>query len=147
MATSLLNTLKLVAATRDNKTSPVLQRRQKLIKKIDEQMELAKAQANGSIYSPTKFKNIVNAETGTNEYKQVPKRIRAWWWKNEAGKLNLVVRYGARIIELGKGKNSIELENEAAILPTLELIKKVVEAGELDDAITAVSKAVLLNLN
>ena len=50
-------------------------------------------------------------------------------------------------IELGKGKNSIELENEAAILPTLEVIKKAVEAGELDDAITAVSKAVLLNLN
>ncbi len=146
MAT-LLSSLKLVAATRENKTSPVLQRRQKLIKKIDEQMELAKAQANGSIYSPTKFKNIVNAETGINEYKQVPKRIRAWWWKNEAGKLNLVVRYGARIIELGKGKNSIELENEAAILPTLEVIKKAVEAGELDDAITAVSKAVLLNLN
>ena len=146
MAT-LLSSLKLVAATRDNKVSPVLQRRQKLIKKIDEQMELAKAQANGSIYSPTKFKNIVNAETGTNEYKQVPKRIRAWWWKNEAGKLNLVVRYGARIIELSKGKNSIELENEAAILPTLEVIKKAVEAGELDDAITAVSKAVLLNLN
>ena len=146
MAT-LLSSLKLVAATRENKTSPVLQRRQKLIKKIDEQMELAKAQANGSIYSPTKFKNIVNAETGTNEYKQVPKRIRAWWWKNEAGKWNLVVRYGARIIELGKGKNSIELDNEAAILPTLEVIKKAVEAGELDDAITAVSKAVLLNLN
>jgi hypothetical protein len=146
MAT-LLSSLKLVAATRDNKVSPVLQRRQKLIKKIDEQMELAKAQANGSIYNPTKFKNIVNAETGTNEYKQVPKRIRAWWWKNEAGKWNLVVRYGARIIELGKGKNSIELENEAAILPTLEVIKKAVEAGELDDAITAVSKAVLLNLN
>jgi hypothetical protein len=147
MATSLMSTLKLVTASRENKVSPVLQRRQKLIKKIDEQMELAKAQANGSIYSPTKFKNIVNAETGTNEYKQVPKRIRAWWWKNEAGKWNLVVRYGARIIELGKGKNSIELENEAAILPTLEVIKKAVEAGELDDAITAVSKAVLLNLN
>ena len=146
MAT-LLSSLKLVAATRENKTSPVLQRRQKLIKKIDEQMELAKAQANGSIYNPTKFKNIVNAETGTNEYKQVPKRIRAWWWKNEAGKWNLVVRYGARIIELGKGKNSIELENEAAILLTLEVIKKAVEAGELDDAITAVSKAVLLSLN
>jgi soluble cytochrome b562 len=147
MATSLISTLKLVAATRENKTSPVLQRRQKLIKKIDEQMELAKAQVNGSIYSPTKFKNIVNAETGNTEYKQVPKRIRAWWWKNEAGKWNLVVRYGARIVELGKGKNSIELDNEAAILPTLDLIKKAVEAGELDAAIKAVSKVVELKLD
>ena len=68
MATSLLNTLKLVAATRDNKVSPEMQRRQKLIKKIDEQMELAKAQANGSIYSPTKFKNIVNANFQSFSY-------------------------------------------------------------------------------
>ena len=52
MATSLLNTLKLVAATRDNKVSPEMQRRQKLIKKIDEQILLAHAALNGetSIY-------------------------------------------------------------------------------------------------
>ena len=43
MAT-LLSTLKLVTATRENKTSPVIQRRQKLINKIDEQISLAIAQ-------------------------------------------------------------------------------------------------------
>ena len=73
--------------------------------------------------------------------------MRAWYWRNEAGKINLVVRYGARVIELAKGKNSIELENEAAILPTLDLIKKAVEAGELDAAIKAVSKVVELKLD
>jgi hypothetical protein len=92
------------------------------------------------------FKNIVNVETGETEYKAMPKRIRAWWW--EAGvKLNLTVRYGARIIELAKGKNSIELENFAAVLPTLDLIRKAVEAGELDEAVTKVSKAVELKLD
>ena len=147
MATSLLNTLKLVAATRDNKVSPAMQRRQKLIAKIDEQIALAHAALNGTTYQPTKFKNVVNAETGTTEYKQVPKKVRAWWWANDAGKVNLVVRYGARVIELAKGKNSIELENEAAILPTLDLIKKAVEAGELDSAISAVSKVPELKLD
>ena len=146
MATSLMSTLKLVAATRENKVSPVLQRRQKLIKKLDEQILLATAALNGETYQSTKFKNVVNAE-GVKEYKQVPKRVRAWWWKNDAGKYNLVVRYGARIVELSKGKNSIELENEAAILPTLDLVKKIIEAGELDAAITAVSKAVELKLD
>ena len=144
MAT-LLSSLKLVAATRENKTSPVLQRRQKLIKKIDEQILLAHAALNGETYSPTKFKNIVNAE-GITEYKQMPKRIRAWWWET-GSKFNLSIRYGARVIELAKGKNSIELDNLAAVLPTLDLIKKAVEAGELDEAITAVSKTVLLNFN
>jgi hypothetical protein len=146
MATSLMSTLKLVAATRENKVSPVLQRRQKLIKKLDEQILLATAALNGETYQSTKFKNVVNAE-GVKEYKQVPKRVRAWWWKNDTGKYNLVVRYGARIVELSKGKNSIELENEAAILPTLDLVKKIIEAGELDAAITAVSKAVELKLD
>jgi soluble cytochrome b562 len=146
MAT-LLSTLKLVSATRATHISPVMQRRQKLITKIDEQIEMAQAAANGTAFTATKFKNIVNAETGEKQYKQVAKKVRTWWWKNEAGKVNLVVRYGARIIELAKGKNSIELENEAAILPTLDLIRKAAEAGELDEAITSVSKVVELKLD
>jgi len=145
MAT-LLSTLKLVSATRATHISPVMQRRQKLITKIDEQIEMAQAAANGTAFTATKFKNIVNAE-GVTEYKQVAKKVRAWYWKNDAGKWNLVVRYGARIIELSKGKNSIELLSEADVIPTLELLKTIISNGELDDAITAVSKAVELKLN
>ena len=145
MAT-LLSTLKLVSATRSTHISPVMQRRQKLITKIDEQIEMAQAAANGTEFKPTKFKNVVNAE-GVTEYKQVAKKVRAWYWKNDAGKWNLVVRYGARIIELSKGKNSIELLSEADVIPTLELLKTIISNGELDDAITAVSKAVELKLD
>jgi hypothetical protein len=145
MAT-LLSTLKLVSATRATHISPVMQRRQKLLAKIDEQIEMAQAAANGTEFKPTKFKNVVNAE-GVTEYKQVAKKVRAWYWKNDAGKWNLVVRYGARIIELSKGKNSIELLSEAEVIPTLELLKTIISNGELDDAITAVSKAVELKLD
>ena len=143
---SLLSTLKLVSATRATHISPVMQRRQKLITKIDEQIEMAQAAANGTAFTATKFKNVVNAE-GVTEYKQVAKKVRAWYWKNDAGKWNLVVRYGARIIELSKGKNSIELLSEADVIPTLELLKTIISNGELDDAITAVSKAVELKLD
>ena len=132
MAT-LLSTLKLVSATRATHISPVMQRRQKLIAKIDEQIEMAQAVANGTAFTATKFKNVVNAE-GVTEYKQVAKKVRAWYWKNDAGKWNLVVRYGARIIELSKGKNSIELLSEADVIPTLELLKTIISNGELDDA-------------
>ena len=145
MAT-LLSTLKLVSATRATHISPVMQRRQKLLAKIDEQIEMAQAAANGTVFTSTKFKNVVNAE-GVTEYKQVAKKVRAWYWKNDAGKWNLVVRYGARIIELSKGKNSIELLSEAEVIPTLELLKTIISNGELDDAITAVSKAVELKLD
>ena len=145
MAT-LLSTLKLVSATRSTRISPVMQRRQKLLAKIDEQIEMAQAAANGTVFTATKSKNVVNAE-GVTEYKQVAKKVRAWYWKNDAGKWNLVVRYGARIIELSKGKNSIELLSEADVIPTLELLKTIISNGELDDAITAVSKAVELKLD
>ncbi len=145
MAT-LLSTLKLVSATRATHISPVMQRRQKLIAKIDEQIEMAQAVANGTEFKPTKFKNVVNAE-GETEYKQVAKKVRAWYWKNDAGKWNLVVRYGARVIELSKGKNSIELLSEADVIPTLELLKTIISNGELDEAIKSVSKAVELKLD
>ena len=42
------------------------------------------------------------------------------------------VRYGARLIELAKGKSSIEIASKDQLVPTLELIKQAVEAGELD---------------
>ena len=145
MAT-LLSTLKLVTATRAIQTSPVMQRRQKLIAKIDEQIEMAQAAANGTAFTATKFKNVVNAE-GVTEYKQVAKKVRAWYWKNDAGKWNLVVRYGARIIELSKGKNSIELLSETDVIPTLDLLKTIISNGERDDAITSVSKVVELKLD
>ena len=145
MAT-LLSTLKLVSATRSTHISPVMQRRQKLIAKIDEQIEMAQAAANGTAFTATKFKNVVNAE-GVTEYKQVAKKVRAWYWKNDAGKWNLVVRYGARIIELSKGKNSIELLSEADVIPTLELLKTIISNGELDEAIKSVSKVAVLKLD
>jgi hypothetical protein len=145
MAT-LLSTLKLVSATRSTHISPVMQRRQKLIAKIDEQIEMAQAAANATVFTATKFKNVVNAE-GVTEYKQVAKKVRAWWWKNDAGKYNLVVRYGARIVELSKGKNSIELLSEADVIPTLELLKTIISNGELDEAIKSVSKVVELKLD
>ena len=61
MAT-LLSSLKLVAATRENKTSPVLQRRQKLIKKIDEQMDTIACETNILIESVSAVRFVSNFE-------------------------------------------------------------------------------------
>lgn len=109
---ALLSNLKLVSAKRATHSSPELQRRQKLITKIDEQILLAQAALNGTIYQPTKFKHVVNVETGERHYQQVTKKVRNWWWKNDAGKVNLVVRYGARILELAAGKIVLNLKTK-----------------------------------
>ena len=103
---SALNSLKLVAAQRPINVSPVLHRRNKLSQKLGEQIELAKAQEEGKSYAPTKLKNVKDEATGEMRQVSVPKRIKAWYWNTEGGKLCLAVKYGSKQLELGKGKGA-----------------------------------------
>lgn len=142
---SMLSSLKLVSAIRSVGATPVQQRRNKLSTKVYEQIQLAAAQAEGRTYAPTKLRTLVNAETGERKTVETTKRIKQWWWTTANGKVALSVRYGAKTIELAKGKNAIEVDTIDAVLPTLQVIKQAVEAGELDNAIEAVSGAVKSN--
>jgi hypothetical protein len=136
------NSLKLVSAVRNKGITPVQQRRNKLSTKLYEQIQLAEAQAEGRTYAPSKLKTLVNKETGERTTVEATKRIKQWWWVGGNGKIALSVRYGAKAIELAKGKNAIELDSVDSILPALQVLKQAVEAGELDTAIEAVSGAV-----
>jgi len=53
--------------------------------------------------------------------------------------LALNLRYGARAVEFSKGKTAVEIATPAELVPTLELLKRAVEAGELDAQIEAAS--------
>jgi hypothetical protein len=139
---SALNSLKLVAAQRPINVSPVLQRRNKLSKKLGEQIELAKAQQEGKSYAPTKLKNVKDEATGETRQVSVPKRIKAWYWNTEGGKLCLAVRYGSKMLELAKGKGAVEVSSAKELVATLTTLKKAVEAGELDTQIEATSASV-----
>lgn len=143
--TTTLNNLKLVAVKRVTKMSPVQQRRNKLVKMIWEQMELCKAKDAGSVYAPMRLRTVKNTDTGERTTVQMAKRVRAWHWVAESGKICLAVHYGAKTIELAKGMTAVELNSEADLLATLETIKQAVEAGELDTAIANVSGAVKSN--
>lgn len=138
---SVLNNFKLVDTKRNNQMSPVQQRRNKLIKKIWEQMEFVKAKQQGEIYAPKRLRTVTNKVTGERATVEMAKRIRPWYWITESGKTCLSIHYGAKVIALAKGMSAIELANEAEVLPTLDKIKAAVEAGELDTQIEAVSAA------
>ena len=47
------------------------------------------------------------------------------------------MRYGARVLELARGKFAVEIASPADLVSTLELIKTAIEAGELDTQIEA----------
>ena len=131
--------LKLTATQKPTQMSPVQQRRNKLAKRLWEQAELAKAQQTGGTFAPKKFRSITDAATGERKQVEQSKKIKQWWFVAENGKLALSVRYGARLLELAKGKYAVEVASEKELVPTLEIIKAAVLAGELDTAIDVAS--------
>ena len=66
---------------------------------------------------------------------EVAKRVKGWWTVSVDGKINLVVRYGNKLLEFAKGKNAIELAIEAEVADTLRKIREAVKLGELDGLI------------
>jgi hypothetical protein len=139
---STLNTLKLVASKKHATVSPVVHRRNKLVSKLHEQIEMCEAKKAGQNYAPKKLKTFTNKQTGERMTAEVTKRVKEWFWINDAGKINLAIKYGAKTLSLNKkGANAIELATGDELINTLKSIKVAVLNGELDDAITEVSNA------
>ena len=137
-----LNNLKLITSARNKSISPIVHRRNKLINKLDEQLQIATSKRDGTLFSPKRIKIYTDNATGERKSIETTKRLKEWYWTNEAGKLNLSVRYGSAVLPLNKkGNNAIECANTDDLINTLTQLKVIVANGELDDAITSVSRA------
>lgn len=141
---STLDSLKLTTAKKPTHIPAIVFRRNKLSSRLWEQIQLAKSQIEGTSFVVKKFRSIKDRETGLRRQVEIPKRIREWWFRNDAGKVCVSVRYGTKVIELAKGKHSVEVENALALVKALETIKSAVEQGELDTQIEAASGALKL---
>ncbi len=128
---AIFSTLKLVAAKKPTFVSPVQARRNKLSTRLWEQIELAKAQSNGTVFAPTRTKTIRDDEGNTRTVER-SRRIKQWWFVSEAGKVCFSVRYGSRVLELAKGKSAIEVATPADLINAMETVRSAVDAGELD---------------
>jgi hypothetical protein len=138
---SALAKLKLIASKRTQATNPVQHRRNKLAVKIAEQIALATAQSEGRMYAPTKLRTVTDSATGERRTVETVKRVKEWFWTADTGKVNVSIRYGAKTLELARGKNAIELANASELVTTLETVRDAVLAGELDVQIEASSTA------
>ena len=139
---SALSGLKLVAAKRPQAAAPAVMRRAKLAEQLEEQMELVRANAAGTTYAPMRVRSVLDKATGLRSSVQHAKRVKQWWFVADTGRVCLQVRYGTRVLELAKGKNSIDVGSNAELLGALEVVKRAVEMGELDAQIDAASAAV-----
>lgn len=138
---SVLNELKFVAAKRSTSHSPIVTRRNKLLKKLFEQEAVVKAELEGTTYKPVKQKTVKNAD-GTSNTIEVAKRVKRWAYTGDDGKVYFVVFYGNKLIEFAKGKQAIEVGDVSGLLNAIAVIKAAVVAGELDTQIESVAGAV-----
>jgi hypothetical protein len=133
-----LNTLKLTDTKRPKNQPPIVQRRNKLISKLWEQLELAKARHTGKDFVIKRYKNVKDLE-GNIKSIEKPKRIKPWWFTSTTGALCINVFYGSKILELAKGKTAVEAANLENVIEILGLLKREAEIGTFDAAIEAAS--------
>lgn len=131
--------LKLMAQQKPTHITPIQVRRNKLAKRLWEQMELARAQQAGTTFAPTKLRSVRDADTGMRKQIETHKRVKAWWFTADNGKLALSVRYGTRVLEITKGKWAVEVGTDKELVNVLAVLKDAVLAGELDAAMEAAS--------
>jgi len=136
---TLLNSLKLTAARKMRAVPEVVKRRNKLLQKLGEQRALAEALLQGRHYAPKRLRSYKDADTGNRVLKEVPVRIKPWFWTGEKGEMLLTVQYGSRQIELTKGKSAVEVGSESNLLNVLDVLLAAVQNGELDAQIEAAS--------
>ena len=135
---SFLQNLKIIASKRPCGVLPLQHRRNKLVKRLHEQLECAHAKIEGKDYFLTRMRSRKNKETGERFQMELQYRPAKWWYTNAEGKLIFEVKYGSRVIELSKGRTGIEVSTLADLPGCIELVKKAVETGELDEAIASV---------
>ena len=133
-----LNSLTFTNTKRPKSQPPVVQRRNKLISKLWEQLELAKSKHSGKDFVIKRYKNIKDLE-GNIKNVEKPKRIKPWWFTSSAGTLCINVFYGSKVLELASGKTAIEATNLENLIEVLELLKREAEIGTFDAAIEAAS--------
>ena len=137
--TQLLNTLKLTAARKVRAMPEVVRRRQKLLKKLQEQKELALAFNEGRSYAPKRLRTVLDKDTGRKIVREIPVRIKAWWFIGEKGETLLTIFYGSKTLEISKGKNAIDVGSEKALPEVLDIVIAAVQNNELDAQIEVAS--------
>ena len=132
-----LSRFNLKTVKRISGKDPKQNKRDKLVKALEEQLLSVEHKIKGEIYKPIK-KVWVEDDAGAKILKEVPKRVREWYFEQDSG-WYIQCRYGARVLDI-VGRNNSVYVNKLTDIP--KIIKAFIEAtnkGELDEAIERVS--------
>lgn len=135
MATTILSKLNVIALPKREKQSAVDHRRSKLVQKIEEQISLAQAQAEGKSY--TVSKQVWQRDDAGNKSRVTrDKLVRPWWFANGAG-VTLTIRYGSRPLALKGDKCALQVGSVVGVPEVLKIVAEAAKNGELDAAMEA----------
>jgi hypothetical protein len=134
-----LKSLTFAPLPRLSAADPVINRRNKLIVRLQQQIALAQ----DPNFSLTRQKWIAD-ETGVKQLRSLPKKVQPWWRIDLTGAVALTVRYGAKPIEFAPGKAAIAVGKKEKLIPTIETVIAAVQAGELDTVLATMSKSAVL---
>ena len=139
---SILSSLKLTSAKRQQVSNPIEFRRQKVSAKLKEQIALAIALKNGETYTSKRLRTVKNSD-GIRQTVEVSKRVKPIWF-TQNNKVYVQVKYGSKVVSLSaKGdKNSVEVSNAEELIQVLEKLDQAVSVGELDSQIEIASELV-----
>ena len=132
-------TLTFTSLPRLTAADPVVQRRNKLIVRLQQQIALVQDPQ----FTLTRQKWVTD-EAGVKQLRELRKRVRSWWRTDIAGNVVLTVRYGAKPIEFEKGKAAIAVGKKEKLISTIETLILAVEAGELDGTLSTMSKTAVM---
>nr|WP_315228311.1 DUF6641 family protein [uncultured Limnohabitans sp.] len=139
MSTSALASLKLTTARKPRALPDVVKRRNKLIGKLTDQRELAIAIIEGRNFTPQRLRTVVDRTTGERTVREMPVRIKAWWWTGEKNETLLSVFYGSKTLELSKGKSAIEIASVKDLPAVFDTLINATLNSELDAQIESAS--------
>jgi hypothetical protein len=134
-----LKSLTFAALPKASSADPVIQRRNKLIVRLQQQIGLVQDPQ----FTLTRQKWIAD-EAGVKQLRELKKRVRAWWRTDPTGAVVLTVRYGAKPIEFAPGKAAIDVGKKEKLIPTIETVIAAVKAGELDTILGQMSKSAVV---
>jgi len=129
---AVLDQFKLTNLAPKRDTSPVGRFRRRLIEALELQVELAKADQAGTQLNRTRPRRVKVGPNGERELRNVPVRLRRWWWKDDAGTTFVTLNYGSKPLEIAPGKKAIEIGKPEDLPSKLTLLCDAVRAGELD---------------
>ncbi len=133
---TVLSSLTMVASDRAAmRVRGIGSMRQKLIDRIGDQIELAKASEAGQSFQRVKYRRSRDIESEVVSETVVKTRVRPWWTEDQDGSILLWIKYGNTNLELAKGKPAIRIISRDHLVSALETVREAVRAGELDKLI------------